>query len=89
MDTLNDLYRETEAVFKGSAVFVLTVVPVSNCKLVKQVALMDCVDFYAVNTGITEFLCRLAESFDHLVDFFDRHRTGIDTFYPAIRRLGS
>ena len=46
-------------------------------------------DFYTVDAGVAKLFRRLAEGFNHLVDFFDRHRAGIHPFNPTVRGFGS
>ena len=89
MDALNNFNRETEAVFKRSAIFVFTIVPVGNGKLVKQIAFVHGMDFYTVDAGVAKLFRRFTKGFNHLVDFFDRHRAGIHAFNPTVRGFGS
>ena len=64
-------------------------VPVGDGELVKQIAFVDSVDLNAVDTGLTQQLCGLAERIDHLVDLFDGHRTGEHVLLPTVRGSGS
>ena len=50
---------------------------------------MNGVDLNTVNTGVSQLLRSLTESFDHLVDLFDGHGTGLDILGPAVRGSGS
>ena len=89
LDGLHDLDRETETVLERAAVLVGTMVPVGDGELVKQIAFVDSVDLNAVDTGLTQQLCGLAERIDHLVDLFDGHRAGEHVLLPTVRGSGS
>ena len=89
LDALNDFNGEAISVFERAAVLVGTMVPILHGELVKQVAFVNGVDLNTVNTGVTEELCGLTESFDHLVDLLNGHGTGGELLCPTVRSLGS
>ncbi len=65
---LYDIAGETESVFKGSAVFVCSVIRVFQGKLVKEVTLVYGMDFNTVNALFLEHLGGAAYGVDQLVD---------------------
>ena len=84
LDGLDDLHREAEAVLKGAAVLVGTVVPVLHGELVKEVAFMDGMDLNAVDPGLSQTLGGLTEGFHHLLDLGHGERTGLHVLGPAV-----
>ena len=52
LDGLDDLHRETVAVFKAAAVFVCPLVGIFHGELIQQIAFMNGMDFNAVYPGI-------------------------------------
>ena len=88
---LNYLNGEAVAIFKAATVLIGAVVHVGNGELVEQIALVDCVDLNAIDTGIHELLCGLCKCVDLVVDLLYGHRAGLDLLVPAVggRRSGS
>ena len=67
-DSLDYLGCEAISVLKGAAVFVGPLIDIFKGELVEQIALVDSVDFNAVNACVLEQLGGLRKCVDHLLD---------------------
>ena len=85
LDGMDNLCRETVAVFEAAAVLIRTLVEELNRKLIQQVAFMHCMNFHTVNTGILTQLRGLGKSLDDLVDLLLGHLRANDIRCPAGR----
>ena len=89
LDGLDDLGGEAVAVFKAPAILVRALVDVVQRKLVEQIALVNGVNFYAVDARILQKLRALGKRVDKLLNFFLRHLARRQLVRPPVgRRAG-
>jgi len=88
LDGLDDIGGKAQPVLQRSAVLVGTIVHVGDGELVQGIALMDCMDLHAVDAGVAQALCGLAEGVDHLLNLGLGQRTGLDVLSPAVGGVG-